>query len=248
MAQYDVVAEAYASRIAPKYEPIATLVVDHLPEGFRGVTVEPGIGTGLLTGLALPHLFGCSEFIGVDVSPGMLTVARRSLPDWVTLVEASASNMPIPDQRADLIISSLGPVQETDEFFAEAIRVLAPGSPIILTCWGEDYRELELLQQARHRLGAGSYPTGVRQAIHDRATRVGLVDVEIETVRLPVVHNSLDDYIAYRQSFGRMPWLPEDADGEWEALLREAAGRYVTSSGEVALDWTILVLTGRRDR
>jgi SAM-dependent methyltransferase len=247
MAQYDDVANRYAALIEPKYQPIAQLVVDRLPDDVEGTVVEPGVGTGLLTQRALPRLPECREYIGIDISAGMLEVARTRLPSWVRLIESSALAMPMGDSLANLLISSLGPVQESNEFFAEALRVMAPGAPLLLTCWGEGYRELDLLQAARTRLGAGSYPTGVAERVRQRADKAGLVDLSVEDVRIPVSHASLDEYVAYRHAFGRMPWIPEGADDEWDALLREEASRYVTESGEVALDWTILVVSGRRN-
>jgi SAM-dependent methyltransferase len=248
MAQYDQVADSYARLVAPKYAPIAGLVVDRLPAAFSGVVVEPGIGTGLLAGLALPRLPGCRRYVGVDVSPGMLALARKALPAWVSLIQASAADLPLADEAADLLVSSLGPVQESDDFFAEAVRVLGRGSSLVIACWGEGYRELDLLQRARERLGCGSYPTGVVNQVRARADRSGLVDVVLEAVRLPVRHDSLDEYLAYRGAFGRMPWLPEGSDDAWQRLLTEEAARYTTAAGHVDLDWTILVLSGRRAR
>lgn len=246
MVQYDDVATRYAQLIAPKYEPIAQLVADRIPPDVTGVVVEPAIGTGLLTGLALPLLPRCAGYVGVDVSAAMLAVARSRLPDTVTLVEASALEMPIPDAGAGLLLSSLGPVQETVEFLTESVRVLAPGAPLLLVSWGEDYAELDLLQRARQSIGCGSYPTGVRDAVLQRASDAGLAGVSIDTARLPVVHDSVDAYLDYRAAFGRMPWLPEGRDDDWWRAVRDQTARYVDADGRVCLDWTLLVLSAHR--
>lgn len=242
MAQYDVVARDYARLIAPKYAPIAQLVAARVPELDGGLVVEPGVGTGLLTTLVA----GRSRpqgFVGVDVSAGMLAIARANVPSWVTLVQARGELLPLPDASAALMVSSLGPVQETAEGLREAARVLRPGASIVTASWGEGYAELDLLQRARTRIGAGDYPVGVAEALEQRVRDAGFHDLGLEQFRLQVVHDSVDDYIAYRAAFGQMSWLPSGAHETWLETVREETARYADADGRVRLDWVIIVLS-----
>ena len=66
----------------------------------------------------------------------------------------------------------------------------------------------------------------------------------MEEVRLDVAHDSVDDYIAYRASFGRMSFLPPESHETWLQLIREEAAHYTDAAGRVRLDWVILVLSG----
>ena len=243
--QYDAVAQEYAQRIAPKYRPVAQLAADRAVLPSTGLVVELAIGTGLLASLVLPATPADTRYLGVDVAVGMLAVARISLPD-AGLVAADVRALPLRDGAADLVLSSLGPVQDSPEALREAHRILGPGGSLLAVTWGPTYGELDLLQSVRTRLGAGDYDVATPDRLRDRVRDAGFVSVGVEVVRLDVVHDSLDEYVSYRAAFGRIPWLTAETEPLLPAALRGEAARYVDARGRVCMDWSFSVITAQR--
>jgi SAM-dependent methyltransferase len=98
----------------------------------QGRTLEVAIGTGR----NLP-LYGDVELTGVDLSPGMLAVARQragQLRRAVELCEASAEHLPFPGARFDTVVCTLAICSVADRAaaIAEMYRVLRPGGLVLL--------------------------------------------------------------------------------------------------------------------
>jgi ubiquinone/menaquinone biosynthesis C-methylase UbiE len=108
-------------------------LVDELEVGFverygRGRDVlEVGCGTGLL--LRRMAAFARSAR-GVDLSPGMLAQARARGLD---VVEASATDLPLPDASFDVVCSFkvLAHVRDVRRALAEMARVTRPGGVVL---------------------------------------------------------------------------------------------------------------------
>ena len=244
--QYDAVARDYAERIAPKYRPVAQLVAERAAVPTGGVVLELAIGTGLLASLLAPTLPPSTRYVGVDIASEMLTLARVSLSPEVALAVADVRALPIQDAHIDLVVSSLGPVQDSEPALEEVRRVLRPGGAMVLGAWGPSYGELDLLQGVRDRLDAGRYDVPTPSRLRERVEAAGLVDAAVDVVRLDVVHDSLDDYLAYRAAFGRVPWLNDITDDDFRAALRAEAEGYLDAHGRVCLDWSFSLITAWR--
>ncbi|MGV8979131.1 MAG: class I SAM-dependent methyltransferase [Cellulomonas sp.] len=95
--------------------------------------LDVATGTGLVL-RALRDRCGSDapRMIGVDVSPGMLAVARRALPD-AALIEADARSLPLPDASVDLItcVTGLHLIPDTRAVLDEWVRVLRPGGAVV---------------------------------------------------------------------------------------------------------------------
>jgi SAM-dependent methyltransferase len=246
--QYDEVAASYATRVAPRYVPIAELLPARLGRPARPCTVlEIAAGTGLLTRLmAGAELAAGGTWIATDLSMGMLRVARAAAEDQVRWACANATALPFADAAVDLVVSSLGPVQETVELFAEALRVLRPGGTLAITLWDAHYAEWNMMVEPRRRMGAPEFAPDPVAAATERARAAGFVDVETAVTRLDVVHDDVDAYMDFRAAFGHPPFVPAGQLDEWFRLIREAVGPYVDARGRVVLDWRVAVLTARR--
>src|SRR4051794_22605822 len=203
MTQYDDVPAAYARRVVPRYVPIAQLVADRCAESLASaqVVVEVAAGTGLLTGLLEPVLPRDTRYVATDISAAMLRLARAQPgADRIPHVCADAFAMPFPDGATDLVVSSLGPLQEDVRTLSEALRLLAPGGHLVLSMWGTGYSELVMLQAARHRLRLGAGAAAPVEAATAGCAGAGFTDGSATSFRLEVSHPSVPDYLAYRRS------------------------------------------------
>ncbi len=129
---YDAVAEVYAARF-PSTEPeqlIDLAMVEHfrtlIPAGGAQV-LDAGCGTGRMSRYLSDR--GCHVH-GVDLSPGMIAVARREHADISTHV-ASITDLPFPDAQFDGVLLWYSVIHIADAdlptVFGEAGRVLRPG-------------------------------------------------------------------------------------------------------------------------
>ena len=246
--RYDDVAAIYASRVAPRYVPVAALIPARVGVPSKPLSVlEIAAGTGLLTGLMAGDVCRAGgTWLATDLSRGMLRVARTTVDGEVRWACADAAALPLTDESVDLVVSSLGPVQETVRLFAEAHRVLRPGATLAITLWDARYAEWEMMVEPRRRMGAPDFaPDPVGDAV-ERARTAGFVDVHSDVTTLDAIHDDLDAYMGFRAAFGHPPFVPPGQLDEWFRLIRDAASGYVDKQGRVALDWRVAVLTARR--
>ena len=95
--------------------------------------LDVATGTGLVL-RALRDRCGLDvlQMIGVDVSPGMLSVARHALPE-AELIEADVRRLPLPDASVDLVtcVTGLHLIPDTPVVLDEWARVLRPGGAVV---------------------------------------------------------------------------------------------------------------------
>lgn len=129
-------------RFAPQYDRQMRLPDRFLfPDGrawapgqSAGDVLEVGVGTGL----NMPWYPEGIRFTGVDLSPGMLAIARRRARELgldADLREASADALPFDDASFDTVLSTITMCSVADErgAIAEMSRVLRPGGRLILS-------------------------------------------------------------------------------------------------------------------
>jgi ubiquinone/menaquinone biosynthesis C-methylase UbiE len=127
---FDRVAPEWHSRIASpdRMAPLEAALarIDGEPE--RILDLGTGTGAGAIW---LAERYPSARVAGADVSPGMIEVARRELPDEVRdrveLTVADATDLPYADAEFDLITQISVPA-----FFAGTARVLAPGGHLVV--------------------------------------------------------------------------------------------------------------------
>jgi ubiquinone/menaquinone biosynthesis C-methylase UbiE len=132
-----------------------------LQEGERVLELGPGTGHGLVT---LARAAGSSGLVcGLDLSPGMLSVAgqrlrKQSLSANVSLVVGDAGDLPFPKDSFDALFASfvieLFDAQEIPILLAGCRAVLRPGGrlcAVSLSAGGRSWFMRQLYQQAQGR-------------------------------------------------------------------------------------------------
>ncbi|WP_328471287.1 methyltransferase domain-containing protein [Actinoplanes sp. NBC_00393] len=128
-------------RSAPNYDRQIAFLERHWFTGGRewlgaratGRILDVGVGTGR----NLPHLPANSEITGIDLSPEMLTHARRRAADLglrADLREGDAQQLPFADGSFDTVVCALSlcTIPEPRTAIAEMHRVLIPGGRLLL--------------------------------------------------------------------------------------------------------------------
>jgi len=97
-----------------------------------GRVLEVGIGTGATMGFYRPGV----ELTGIDLSPGMLEVARRNaarLGSAAELREMDAQHLEFPDRSFDAVVFTLClcTIPDPELAIREGLRVARPGAPMI---------------------------------------------------------------------------------------------------------------------
>lgn len=141
---YDRLAEIYDSyhrdaKSLAENRWVAAFLKSFLPQ--EGLVADLGCGTGLLLEL---HPLPTSRYLGVDLSEGMLRLARRKHPGH--RFAAGDMHGPIaalPDGSAAAVVSLFGSPSycELAPLRREVERVLAPGGRYWLMFCGPDYRQ-----------------------------------------------------------------------------------------------------------
>lgn len=99
----------------------------------HGRTLEVAVGTGR----NLPRYGPQVRLVGLDLSPGMLAVARRRATDLgieAELHEGAAESLPFPPESFDTVVCTLAvcSVADREAAIAEMHRVLRPGGRLLL--------------------------------------------------------------------------------------------------------------------
>ncbi len=106
-----------------------------LPEGEPKMVLDVACGTGDVS-LKLHKMFPKANITGLDLSPGMLWVAKGKLEWWdaetqklITFMEGDCLQMPFPDGTFDMVTVAYGVrnFERLEDGYREMRRVLKPG-------------------------------------------------------------------------------------------------------------------------
>lgn len=136
-AAYDTIAATYAARFHDELaaKPLDRAILAAFAELVRNAGVGPVADVGCGPGLVTSHLhaLGLSVF-GVDLSPEMIALARRTHPE-VRFEEGSMAALDVADGALGGLVSWYStihtPADRLPELFAEFHRLLAPGGHLL---------------------------------------------------------------------------------------------------------------------
>jgi SAM-dependent methyltransferase len=256
-------AEQYNVHVGPIVAPFVTALVDRT--GVRpGVAVlDVACGTGFVAQAAADRVAPEDRVVGIDVSAGMLAVAkRRSRPgagfEWY---QASADQLPVPDGTFDVALCQQGAqfFPDLDAALVELERVLRPGGCLAATVWAGMDRSP--FMQAQYLVSCdilgedavapflSAFGLGANR-LREAATGAGLVDVTVEELEVAITLPEFPRYAV--DQLQAVPWGAEIAGRGPDAL--EKAAEAITArlhdfrgaDGVVTVPFTSLMLLARR--
>ena len=134
-AAYDRRAQAYATVVEPTFAPTHRRIVE-LAEIVPDVQLlDVATGTG---GVAREAASLGARVTGIDVSSGMLEIARQRSPAGIVYLLAEAAELPFPDGSVDVITCGFGlsHMPHANDVLEEVRRVLRPRGRLVASCWG----------------------------------------------------------------------------------------------------------------
>lgn len=154
---YDVFAETYERRRHFGYHAMVDEMETELvrPHAAGAELLEVGCGTGLILDRLRPL---CHRAVGVDLSPGMLALARER---GLEVVQGDATALPFEDGSFDVVVSFkvLPHVEDLRTALSEAARVTRPGGRAFL----EIYNRRSIRYLIRNLRPSGTMGPGVRE-------------------------------------------------------------------------------------
>ncbi len=257
--------EVYERELVPAVFGVWAPILVELAQPHPGErVVDVACGTGIVARIAATRVGPTGAVVGVDLNPGMLSVARsivstdRHSGGSLQWQEASADKLPFPDGSFDIAYCQLGLQFFADRAAAlrEMYRVLAAEGKLALMVWrGIDESPgfavlAEALERHVDRAAAAIMraPFGLSNAdqLDTLASAAGFQHVIIQqhsgTVRFPSVERFVSSYVAGSPLAGP---VSQANDAAREALVTDAVnalGKY-TSNTELAFPITAHLLS-----
>ena len=147
--------------------------------------LDVGCGTGTLLarlGAERPGVGGW----GVDLSTGMLRVAREKLPPRIPLVAADVQRLPLAASSFDVVVSSssLHYWPHPTDALSEIARVLHPGGLLVLTDWCNDFVTIRALDLALRAFDSAHQRAYTSEECERLLREAGFLKIRVDRYRI----------------------------------------------------------------
>jgi ubiquinone/menaquinone biosynthesis C-methylase UbiE len=255
--------ERYASKKLGPFLSLDDLIsVAQLKKDER--VLDIATGTGIVASEALKKVGNEGRIVGIDLSPGPLEIARKTLCDNpnVQLLEMDAEDLRFPDGSFDIVLSEFALMffPDSQKALREMRRVLVRGGRIAVSVHGSAERVpyFSVIMNPLIKYVPDIVPPG-RPSIHRfgdpdvlkaEFEKSGFTDIRVEVHTYPYPIGTFEEYWSdYMESAAAsMRSRIESLDPSvYSAIKREAesgAGRYVRN-GRIEFPWEVLIASAR---
>jgi SAM-dependent methyltransferase len=165
---WDRISQLYLREVDPRFAPVVENIVRRGDLKPRQRVLDLGTGTGAVAVAAARLVGPAGKVTAVDISPDMLTLARRRLVESghanVDFREGRAEQLPVDDRSFDALLASLSLMYAIDRAAAvrEMKRVLRPGGRVVAAVWaGAERCDIVLFQQTAGKFAPAPPVPGV---------------------------------------------------------------------------------------
>lgn len=261
--------ETYRGSAAENYEkyfvpvigaPLAADLIAHAAPRPDERVLDLACGTGVVARLAAARLGPDASIVGIDINPDMVAVARATNPNGsLDFRQASAEQLPCPDESVDLVLCSLGAQFFPDRHVAltEVRRVLAPGGRLALNGPGPIPEIFAMLEAALSRHVSADAAAFLRRvfSLHEPAevrellTTAGFQDVDatatVRTLQLPAPRAFVWQYLHSTPLAAAVANLDDRRRVALEHEVTEGWQQHICD-GQLQLHLGVTVATARR--
>jgi SAM-dependent methyltransferase len=243
-------ADHYARFAEPRLEPVAAGVVRRAALSGNERLLDLATGTG--TAARLAARLG-AEVAGIDVSPGMVAVARRLSPPGVHFDVADAARLPFADGSFDVVTCSLGLSHfgDVSAVLREVRRVLRRGGRFVASAWERTTASRAgraVAEELRRRAGGDIHSLGRwldetswadRGRGSDLLRRAGLERVRATSEEMSGFYASPRAAVEFMLAFPNYGETLDALEPGARAAVRAAAAGAVRSSADLAW-WAVV--------
>lgn len=230
--------------------------------------LDVGCGNGALS-LALAGAVAPDGVVtGLDISTPMLELARERARGAgvvnVDFEQGDAQTHDLPTEAFDAVVSRFGVMFFEDPLaaFANLARGLRPDGRVVFTCWRELLANDWIMVPAAAALehvpmpelgeagGPGPFSLADEEKLRSLLAGAGLVDVEVEDIRVPLVMGTdVDDALDFMKA-GEMAEIlltdvdPEPAARAWDTIRTCLEAH--SGDGGVTLDGSAWLVNAKR--
>lgn len=260
-ADLKVTAEAYEERLVPAvFEESAGMLVEEAKIAPGQDVLDAACGTGIVARTAADRVNPNGSVTGVDINPGMLTVARQISPD-IQWHEASVEALPFDDETFDVVLSQFALMffPDPEAALREMIRVLKPRGRLAVSVFdGIDRQPLyggtadvyeRIIGKSAGDAGRGPFTMGDTDELASLFAAAGIGTAEVTTCQPKVRFQSARDLVL-AEIEGWFPLAQIDVDERTiEAVVQEVdrlVDTFRTAGGTIEAPIPIHIVTATR--